>query len=45
MDDRALLRYSINGFNSQQDLDRLYSALEETAAKSDLLVGGQKLAL
>jgi isopenicillin-N epimerase len=30
MDNRALLRYSINAFNGQQDLDRLYSALEET---------------
>jgi isopenicillin-N epimerase len=30
MDNRALLRYSINAFNGQQDLDRLYSALEES---------------
>jgi isopenicillin-N epimerase len=45
MDNRAFLRYSINGFNGQQDLDRLYSALEETAADCDLLVTGRKLAL
>lgn len=28
-DDLAYLRYSINGFNSQQDIDRLYMALKE----------------
>jgi isopenicillin-N epimerase len=32
MDNRAFLRYSINGFNGQQDLDRLYSALKESSA-------------
>ena len=36
-DDRTLLRYSINAFNSQDDLERLYKALEETAAKTALL--------
>jgi isopenicillin-N epimerase len=45
MDNRSLLRYSINAFNGQQDLDHLYSALEEILAESDLLVTGQKLAL
>jgi isopenicillin-N epimerase len=28
-DSRLMVRYSINAFNSQEDLDRLYSALEE----------------
>lgn len=38
LDNRNLLRYSINAFNGQQDLDCLYSALEETAAHSNLLI-------
>ncbi|HET6256606.1 MAG TPA: aminotransferase class V-fold PLP-dependent enzyme [Puia sp.] len=38
MGNRALLRYSINAFNGQQDLDRLYLALEETAAAGSSLV-------
>jgi hypothetical protein len=28
-DDKILLRYSINAFNGQKDLDTLYDALEE----------------
>ena len=32
-----LLRYSINGFNSQEDLDKLFQALEEIISKTDLL--------
>ncbi len=32
-----LLRYSINGFNSQDDLDRLFDALRQTAERTDLL--------
>ena len=31
------LRYSLNAFNSQEDLDKLYMALEEIIAKTDLL--------
>jgi isopenicillin-N epimerase len=33
----SLLRYSINGFNSQEDLDRLFDALRQTADRTDLL--------
>jgi isopenicillin-N epimerase len=36
-DNRPLLRYSINAFNSPDDLDRLFTALQETAGKTDLL--------
>jgi isopenicillin-N epimerase len=36
-DDRTLLRYSINGFNSQADLDRLFDALRQTAGQGNLL--------
>lgn len=42
-DRRTLLRYSVNGFNGEQDLDRLYSALQEIAAENDLLVPGAVL--
>jgi len=31
------IRYSLNAFNSQDDLDRLYKALEEINAKTDLI--------
>lgn len=34
---KNLLRYSINGFNSQSDLDRLFDALRQTAERTDLL--------
>jgi len=35
--DRVLLRYSINAFNSQNDLDKLFAALQQTAAQTPLL--------
>src|SRR5450432_1173101 len=34
------IRYSINAFNSQQDLDKLYFALEEVQKKTDFLKSG-----
>jgi isopenicillin-N epimerase len=34
---RNLLRYSINAFNSQDDLDKLFTALQETADRTALL--------
>jgi isopenicillin-N epimerase len=34
---QTLLRYSINAFNSQDDLDRLYDALRQTAEQTPLL--------
>ncbi len=37
MGNRALLRYSINGFNSQDDLDKLFTSLHETAARTSLI--------
>jgi len=40
---RTLLRYSVNGFNGEEDLDRLYSALQEIAAENHLLVRGAAL--
>jgi isopenicillin-N epimerase len=33
----TLLRYSINGFNGQDDLDKLFIALQETAGRTNLL--------
>jgi isopenicillin-N epimerase len=30
-DNRNFIRYSINAFNSQEDLDKLYAALQEIA--------------
>ncbi len=33
------LRYSINGFNCQEDLDALYDALVEIKKEGDLLKG------
>jgi isopenicillin-N epimerase len=36
-DNLPLMRYSINAFNGQDDLDRLYTALQETADKTTLL--------
>lgn len=40
---RALLRYSINAFNSQADLDKLFDALRQTAAQSNLLHLGSRV--
>ncbi len=37
LDNRTFIRYSINGFNSQQDLDALYDALSEIINKTDLI--------
>jgi isopenicillin-N epimerase len=34
-DSRLMVRYSINAFNSQEDLDKLYSALEEIVKSRD----------
>ena len=31
------LRYSINGYNSQEDLDVLYAALQDILATTDLI--------
>lgn len=36
-DDRILLRYSIQAFNAQQDLDNLYNALIEIIAQTDFI--------
>jgi isopenicillin-N epimerase len=36
--DKVYLRYSINAFNSQNDLDILYNAMKEIMATSDLLI-------
>ncbi|MFN8279183.1 MAG: aminotransferase class V-fold PLP-dependent enzyme [Saprospiraceae bacterium] len=36
-DDRVYLRYSINAFNQQEDLDRLYDALLEIKGEGQLL--------
>ena len=33
-DDRVFLRYSVQGYNTQEDLDRLYEALNEISAAS-----------
>ncbi len=38
-DDKVYLRYSIQGFNTQEDLDTLYNALEDIMEKTSL-VGG-----
>ncbi|HEU4497249.1 MAG TPA: aminotransferase class V-fold PLP-dependent enzyme [Flavobacterium sp.] len=37
LNNASYLRYSINGYNSQEDLDALYAALEAILAKTDLL--------
>lgn len=36
-DDRIFIRYSINAFNTQEDLDKLYTALEEIIKEGELL--------
>jgi isopenicillin-N epimerase len=35
-DGRMFIRYSINAFNKEEDLDRLYDALKETATRTSL---------
>jgi isopenicillin-N epimerase len=35
--DKVYLRYSINAFNSQQDLDKLFSAIKEIKSKTSLI--------
>lgn len=35
--DKVYLRYSINAFNSQKDLDRLYESIQEIIAKTNLI--------
>ena len=37
-DDQIYIRYSIQGFNSQEDLDKLYRALNDIILNTDLLV-------
>ncbi|WP_136669082.1 aminotransferase class V-fold PLP-dependent enzyme [Flavobacterium sp. H122] len=37
LNDNIYIRYSINGYNSQEDLDKLYIALEEIIATTDLI--------
>ncbi len=37
--DRIFLRYSIQAFNTQEDLDILYKALEKIIGKGELLTG------
>ena len=37
LNDNIYIRYSINGYNSQEDLDKLYKALEEIIATTDLI--------
>jgi isopenicillin-N epimerase len=37
LEDTVLLRYSIQGFNSQEDLDVLYNALEDVIRTTDLI--------
>ena len=36
-DDKVFIRYSINGYHTQQDLDTLFEALEEIKATSNML--------
>lgn len=37
LNENIYVRYSINGYNSQEDLDKLYQALEEIIATTDLI--------
>jgi isopenicillin-N epimerase len=37
LDEKIFIRYSINAFNSQSDLDKLYHALKETMSDKTLL--------
>ena len=34
---KVYIRYSINGYNTQEDLDKLYQALEKILATTDLI--------
>jgi isopenicillin-N epimerase len=43
-DNRNFIRYSINAFNSQEDLNKLYTALQEITTDTALLESGQKVA-
>jgi len=43
-DNRNFIRYSINAFNSQEDLDKLHGALQEIMADTALLESGRKVA-
>jgi isopenicillin-N epimerase len=36
-DEKILLRYSINAFSEQDDLDKLYEALSEIIKQTDLI--------
>lgn len=36
-DEKVFIRYSINGFNSGEDLDKLYAALKEIKAEGELI--------
>ena len=36
-DEKVFIRYSINAYNSQQDLDKLYSALSDIIKTSSLI--------
>ena len=36
--DKVFIRYSIQAFNTQEDLDKLANALEDIIATSDLIV-------
>lgn len=37
LNENIYIRYSINGYNSQEDLDKLYKALDEIIATTDLI--------
>lgn len=37
-DDKVLLRYSINAYNKQEDLDKLYDALSKIIKETDLIM-------
>jgi len=37
-DEKVFLRYSINGFNTQEDLDKLYIAMEEIIKEGSLVI-------
>ena len=36
-DDKVYIRYSINGFNEQKDLDTLFDALKDIISKGTLI--------
>lgn len=37
LDEKVFIRYSLNGFNSQEDLDKLYAALKEILEQTSLI--------